>query len=641
MAAPAASRNERILENFAIILAVSVILMTIWAMSQYALHAWPSPGSAASSPANPAGIVLAALSALAVLVRIGMNRGHGGIATGRILAAAVLGLASLKLVGTALGVDVMFDSVLFAEQLEGPPVNRLTILAAVAFVFLGGSLLLQFTDRLQRAADFLAAMGFLIFFQGAVGYVFGARVLTGFGWERPVALHSVAAMIMLALSVMLARPNDGLTSVLADDGAAGAAARRLMPAAFAAPFVVGLLFFAQAEPLRLAYVILSSAVLFCAILAISISKLLQIDRQRLKAIRDISERSAKDRALMENIGDGVFAVDTEWRITFWNKGAERITGFAANEAVGKPLREVLVIREEESREENMAVIDRAIRLGEVASLRGDSYIVSKDGREVPIGDSSAPVPGTDGKGPIGAIVVFRDTSDEKRLAKLRQDFLFRTIHDLRSPANIISLLIHDFNESNTDIKDHPDVIKGIRTINDLNERMRHLVEDLQEVAKGTDPAYRLRLEPTQPSTIVEGLFAQYASTAKERNMRLVQELPAQPFTVMADQAALLEVLENLIGNAIKYGRDGGTIRVTQGAQGGSCRITVWNDGSGIAAANLPLLFDAYFRVAGTGKPGTGLGLFIVRQLIEKMGGKVSCESEFGEWTAFSVTLPLA
>jgi signal transduction histidine kinase len=96
-----------------------------------------------------------------------------------------------------------------------------------------------------------------------------------------------------------------------------------------------------------------------------------------------------------------------------------------------------------------------------------------------------------------------------------------------------------------------------------------------------------------------------------------------------------------VGNAIKYGKDGGRVRVIQEQKGELLEITVWDDGIGISHENLSAIFEPYFRVQGTGKPGTGLGLYIVKQLVEKMSGSVRCESEYGKWTAFTFTLPLA
>ncbi len=166
--------------------------------------------------------------------------------------------------------------------------------------------------------------------------------------------------------------------------------------------------------------------------------------------------------LLQSIGDGVFAIDRSWKITLWNKAASDLTGWTAEEAIGKPFREVVRFINKDTLKENIVFIEEAMLYGQVKMMENHTYLIRKDGRELPVGDSSAPILGQDGQA-VGCIIVFRDVSREAEVEKIKEDFTFRVVHDLRSPLTVMNsiLSIDDIKpvlESRPELKDRFDLL---------------------------------------------------------------------------------------------------------------------------------------------------------------------------------------
>ncbi|MEW6278335.1 MAG: ATP-binding protein [Candidatus Eremiobacterota bacterium] len=230
------------------------------------------------------------------------------------------------------------------------------------------------------------------------------------------------------------------------------------------------------------------------------------------------------------------------------------------------------------------------------------------------------------------LVVMVDVTDLRRLEIVRRDFVANVSHELRTPLTAIL--------SGLETLRHADAAMGARLLEIVERnarRMHRLVEDLLDLARIESGARRLRMETVEVGRVVRQVMALHAARAVEREIALEAEVPAD-LRVHADEAALEQVLDNLIDNALKYSDPGG--RVTVGAE--DRRIWVRDDGPGIDPAQQARLFERFYRVdAGRSRErgGTGLGLAIVRHLVEAMGGFVSVESHPGRGSTFSFTLP--
>jgi len=174
------------------------------------------------------------------------------------------------------------------------------------------------------------------------------------------------------------------------------------------------------------------------------------------------------------------------------------------------------------------------------------------------------------------------------------------------------------------------------------ERLKDMIKnylDLSRIEKGELEAHKREVEFNEEvlRPVVEELKGQMES----KGMRLTVQTP-EPFKLIADPDMLRTIMDNLISNAIKYGREGGEIKVIGAEEDGRWRISVWNEGEGIPPDQLPRLFNKFTRLDTGGsrrKSGSGLGLFITREMVEKQGGKIWAESEYGKWAMFTFTLP--
>jgi signal transduction histidine kinase len=176
------------------------------------------------------------------------------------------------------------------------------------------------------------------------------------------------------------------------------------------------------------------------------------------------------------------------------------------------------------------------------------------------------------------------------------------------------------------------------------QNLIELVNDLLDAAKLESGSLQLEFASTDLRALVHEICEPLEPLAREKGITLAEELPAElPLMVRADRAKLRRVIVNLLSNALKFTPKGGRVSVRVEQFEERMRVSVADTGVGIAAEDIPLLFDKYEQArhrATRGEKGTGLGLYITRQLVELHGGEIHVESEVGRGSTFSFTLPL-
>ncbi|MGI8915525.1 MAG: sensor histidine kinase, partial [Chloroflexota bacterium] len=174
-----------------------------------------------------------------------------------------------------------------------------------------------------------------------------------------------------------------------------------------------------------------------------------------------------------------------------------------------------------------------------------------------------------------------------------------------------------------------------------SSRMARLVDDLLELTRLQAGRVQLRLARTDLSALARRVGSAIEPLAEAKRQHLVFDLPEQPVWLSVDAERLERALLNLLGNAQKYGREGGLIRLCLAQRDGAVVLAVSDDGPGIPPGEQARIFNRFYRVAGTaGNPGSGLGLPIARGLVELHGGRLSLESAPGEGSTFTITLPV-
>ncbi|MGD0574515.1 MAG: HAMP domain-containing sensor histidine kinase [Anaerolineales bacterium] len=225
----------------------------------------------------------------------------------------------------------------------------------------------------------------------------------------------------------------------------------------------------------------------------------------------------------------------------------------------------------------------------------------------------------------------------------RAQFVRTVTHELRSPVSgaqsLARVLLEGTSEGLTERQ--RDVIQRISARLD---RLMDLINDLLALAAAQAPGFQPPPQPVGLLEMVRWALDQHAAAASEKRVALQPEIPGGEILVRATRDGLAQVLGNLIDNAVKYTPSGGRVRVTARAEGNAAVLQVADTGLGIPEADLPHLWEEFFRAGNVRKAGivgTGLGLSIVKRLVESYGGRIGAQSAEGTGTVFTVTLPLA
>jgi two-component system phosphate regulon sensor histidine kinase PhoR len=238
----------------------------------------------------------------------------------------------------------------------------------------------------------------------------------------------------------------------------------------------------------------------------------------------------------------------------------------------------------------------------------------------------------------GAVGVFFDVTRLERLEIVRQEFLSNVSHELRTPLTSIMALSETLEVGAID--DPENNRRFLSIIQKNAARMHRLIDDILELSAIEAGNVKIRPEMVQLRPLVEDVVGSLAATAAARNIS-IRNLVASESEVFADPHRLVQMLTNLIDNAVKFNRDGGTVSITF-TRNDRDHISVEDTGEGIPSHHLDRLFERFYRVDRARSRelgGTGLGLAIVKHLAKSHGGEVSVTSRFGEGTQFRIELP--
>ncbi|MBI2391544.1 MAG: HAMP domain-containing histidine kinase [Deltaproteobacteria bacterium] len=221
----------------------------------------------------------------------------------------------------------------------------------------------------------------------------------------------------------------------------------------------------------------------------------------------------------------------------------------------------------------------------------------------------------------------------------RDDVLAIVSHDLRNPVTAIALGIDQLRRSGDDQERRARLFDSIAR---SARRMSRLIEDLLAIARIEGGQLTIEREPHPVQAILDDALSTARPAADEKGIRMIADVPssADGLTLSCDRERVLQVLENLIGNATKFAPRGGTIAVRVRRQDAEARIEVQDDGPGISRDALPYVFDRFYQAPGVRRGGAGLGLAIARGIVEAHGGRVGVDSALGAGTTIWFTVPL-
>ena len=347
--------------------------------------------------------------------------------------------------------------------------------------------------------------------------------------------------------------------------------------------------------------------------------------------QSLSSATTQQREQLERLGgiltgmeEGVLVLDDEGRVAMMNPPLREMLLLPADSVGKTPLE---VIRHAELKE----LLDEARQKGPVT-------------REIQLGELKPRIlrvraARTQAKR-SAVFAVFADVTEMRHLETVRRDFVANVSHELRTPVTAIRSAAETLL---TAVENDPGAASTFVEIIDRNaERLHGLVEDLLDLSRIESRELRLNLETIDLARVFAQVLSLFRDRASKRQVTLFQEQDPGLPPVRADRRALEHVLTNLVDNAVKYSGAGSEVRLSAKLEGAMLRVAVADNGTGIAEEHLPRIFERFYRV-DTGRSrslgGTGLGLGIVRHLVEAMGGNVSVSSQVGEGTAFHFTLP--
>jgi PAS domain S-box-containing protein len=363
-------------------------------------------------------------------------------------------------------------------------------------------------------------------------------------------------------------------------------------------------------------------------------------RETQKSSVASKEDRVKADIIIDNIGEGVVAVDAKGNIIRINKVASDMLGWNLDELNGKAFAEVVPMIDATGNE--VAITERPLAqtLQGGEELRLDTTYLRKDGSPFAAEITSKPII-VDGK-VHGAIATMRDTTTEDAIDRAKTEFVTLASHQLRTPISAISwvseLLLHgDAGKLNPEQADY---IKQVYT---SNKRMAALVDAMLTASSlelGSLSVHSERIDLAKLSR--EALEQQFEALPTDKILHIKEQYDPELTPVNFDATIVKTILQNLLSNAFKYTLNDGTITVSIEAKD-AIVISVGDTGVGIPTRQQPKIFTRLFRADNAkhqDTDGTGLGLYIVKQMAEYVGGEINFESEEHKGSTFTVTLPL-
>ncbi len=344
-------------------------------------------------------------------------------------------------------------------------------------------------------------------------------------------------------------------------------------------------------------------------------------------LNELSAVKTRLETVLSNTVNGVIFIDHKGEILYVNPAARRMLGISGKEVTGKNHIEI-------TRSYALAdSVDSVLREGR--ACKKEFVLHNLGGKTV----ETNIVPVRDETGAQGALVVLNDISELKRLETIRKDFIANVSHELRTPLSAISGFAETLMVEN---EDNPAVLQFSRIIYEEAQRMTRMVNSLLQLSRLESAGVELDLQEIDMGMLLHSVSQSMEPRLAEKKVSIKHDLPAEGLKVRADRDRLVQVLVNLLDNAIRFSPEGGTVTVRATPSRDEVLVEVIDEGPGLGQEEASRVFERFYRVdrARTrGKGGVGLGLSIVKHIIELHGGRVGVRSTPGRGSVFYFTLP--
>jgi PAS domain S-box-containing protein len=366
-----------------------------------------------------------------------------------------------------------------------------------------------------------------------------------------------------------------------------------------------------------------------------------VDNQRLHTAlekrvsdrtKDLEHLSQRQHRILDSVGEGIFGVDRDLRITFVNPAAAELLGWDADELLSRDACQTLCTEKHDE-----CLVSMVMALGEVVTQSARSYR-RQDGTDFPVEVTASPMAG--GVGVDGAVVVFRDITDREVLDEMKRQFVSAVSHELRTPLTAIRGSLEMLSDGDTgQLPGRAQHVVDVAARG--TERLTRLVNDIIDIERLEAGTFDIRPRPEDLAPLVLDAADSLLPLADERGVTIaIGDLAGSS---LCDADRIVQALVNLIGNALKFTRPGGAVHVSAHVEDHEILVAVRDEGRGIPPEEFQTIFERFHQVQqadGRKLGGTGLGLPITKAIVERHGGRIWVESELHAGSTVCFTLPV-
>jgi signal transduction histidine kinase len=363
----------------------------------------------------------------------------------------------------------------------------------------------------------------------------------------------------------------------------------------------------------------------------------EINRMAIR-LRDLRETESGRRQMEQQLSDAVVQSIFEPVIVTDAKGHVLKLNQASTELLGKAATDRMALANTPGGEKILNAVRNAVSMQRAMTGEGEATLLP-----MRIGSAqrsyrlrTSPMRDSDGK-LLGAVTVLEDVTELQDIDRFKTRFLSVASEKLRDPLQRLRVAIYALTRGHAG-ELRPLQAEILEGATQEAEKLDDLMADLVEVAELDTGRRQMKLERLRPIDILDDAYYRFFEQAREKKIEITVNAFADLSHVNADRRALRSIMDNLLSNALRYTPAGGQIRLEASELKDGIQFVVQDSGRGIEAERLPTIFGRFTDTSGT---GTGLGLALVRRLVETLGGQVSVESRLGQGTTFSFTLPVA
>jgi PAS domain S-box-containing protein len=365
--------------------------------------------------------------------------------------------------------------------------------------------------------------------------------------------------------------------------------------------------------------------------------------ERKKTEEALKQSEEKYRELINSSTDAIISADADMRVILWNHGAERIFGYTEKEMMGQSLLSVIPEHVHKQMTIDYKYLDKTIgKQTENTAMEVNG--IRKDGSVMP-GEMTISVIKAGDSFITTAIIrdiTIRKEAEEKlkKIDQMKAEFLSNVSHELRTPMQSISGFIKLILTGK--VPDPAVQQEFLQIIDNETMHLGNLINSLLDMSRLEAGRFQIYKKPMAVQDVITDSLKMFHSLAKEKDITLNESISAKLPQMDVDSERIRQVIINLLGNAVKFSDPGTSINVKAAVQDGELLFQVTDHGIGIKEDSLTHLFERFYRSEGEKvRGGTGLGLYISKQIIDAHGGRIWAESKFGEGSTFSFTLPVA